>query len=376
MIRAPPARDTRVGARPERACPHHDRRGGVERKRARRARPGDLGGRRPAPRQAGEQHEKECRDAGKEKVLLRRHGTRRPEPQQRRSVSERGGGRAEADHLVRHPSQAERGVDATVLEERRHQRHRGGDPHDDNRHAIAPPRAPVDEPQQPQSDQHRQEQQEIAVRGCLEEPGRGEQNQPAPAPARDIPVQRQEDRRHPLRRNHLKVPELSGAIGRCRERDAADDRRRHRAGQAQHQQPREPSRERVRQQQADVVGGERRAAEELNGGRDRNESGEVLGQRQGTGHRDQDRRVPPGRGEGHGLRVPPQDPGIEQRIAEVVRHPRRQMRRERPGPGDSQRDEGAEWPRGAAEGHATRGCQMADAGWPMADGRRKMADGR
>ena len=69
-----------------------------------------------------------------------------------------------------------------------------------------------------------------------------------------------------------------------------------------------------------VIGGDRFGAEPLHRRRDHAQTEQVLGERERAAQRPEHRRIPPVRGERDGVRVPPQNPRAQKRIAEVVRH--------------------------------------------------------
>ena len=68
----------------------------------------------------------------------------------------------------------------------------------------------------------------------------------------------------------------------------------------------------------------------------------MLRQRQRAAHRHQDWRTPPLRGERHSAGVPPQDPGVQQGVAEVVGDARREVGRHRPGPENREEEKSTE----------------------------------
>ena len=141
---------------------------------------------------------------------------------------------------------------------------------------------------------------------------------------------------------YLHVRELTCAVRSRRICDAAAEAGHPRSGQAENEKVRKPSRERTGQNDADVVGEQWGSAQELDRGREDSQAGEVLGERQRAIHRDQDRRAPPAGGERNRPRVPPQNPRVEDRVPEIVRDARGEVRRHRPGPDDSQEHEAEE----------------------------------
>src|SRR5579862_1828133 len=84
-------------------------------------------------------------------------------------------------------------------------------------------------------------------------------------------------------------------------------------------------RQRKRQEQRDVIREDGRSAEPLNRRRDQPEAHPMIGQRERAVHRIEEETVPPRRRERQMVRVPPEKPDAEQRIAEVVRQYARRM---------------------------------------------------
>ncbi len=173
-------------------------------------------------------------------------------------------------------------------------------------------------------------------------------------------MEAQQDHGHPLRRQDLQVCELSGAVGRRGECHARADPGDSRPRQPVDQEAGEPSGERVRQQETRVVRQQRRAAEELNGRREDTEASQVFGEGEHPSDRYQHRGTPPGRGEGNDPRVPPQDPCVEDRIPEIVRNSRTEVRGDGPGPDDGEEHEAGEGEEVAAK------SQVANGKWEMA----------
>ena len=284
----------------------------------------------------GEHHHHQTRE---QVLLVSEHRALTPEAQHRRGMEKgRGAGAENADSRHR-TRQSHLLVHLVVLEEHRQEGQRRDGPRCDDLEPAARRTAPVNEPQQPGRDEHREEQQEITVRERLQQPREAEDDEPPSRAGVEVRVQPEERERHPLRRQHLNMRQLARAIRREPERDARTDAGERRSGQPFAEQIGEEARERVGEEQADVIGGDRAGAEELQRRRDDAEAEEMLGERHRSGHRPHHRRVPPCVGERRGLRVPPQDPDVEDRVAGVVRNPAVQIGRDRPRPEDCERRE-------------------------------------
>ncbi len=222
------------------------------------------------------QHDNDDRDAGKEKSFLRRSAGRRPERQKVRGLHERCEVAAELAHLVERAVQPQRVVDLFVVQERRHEQQGRQCEGEGERRASAPGVEPVDEPQQPEADEDREEQQIVAVRQRLQEPGGREDREPARPSLVDPCVHRKQRQRHPLRREYLQVRELARTIGRQREGESGDD-----AGEGG---TCEPASEREGEEAGEpaagdhrhVVGGDRTDAGELQRRREDGDAGQVL----------------------------------------------------------------------------------------------------
>ncbi len=204
-------------------------------------------------------------------------------------------------------------------EERREQQaagHEGGADDDE-----APRRPSADcEPGEPERNQYGQKEEVVAARQRLQEPGRGRGEGPARASGAIVAVQRPEADRRPVRRQCLDVRHLRQTIGRECER--------HRGHDGHVVPPRDRVREEVRPQRAqhergdecDVVADERLVCQRDEWRRDRRQPQQVLRKRKDSWRRVERRSIPPVRGQRDRLRArPPQDPGVQQRIAKVVR---------------------------------------------------------
>ncbi len=133
--------------------------------------------------------------------------------------------------------------------------------------------------------------------------------------------------------------QLRRAVWREREGCAEQHARCRRTGQLSAEQVREKSGQPGREDQGDVVGGDRIDAEQVQRRCEERNADQVFGEREAPGHRVEDRRVPPAFGERKRLGAPPQDPCIEEGIARVVRDSPRQPGRERPRPGEGEQEE-------------------------------------
>ncbi len=238
--------------------------------------------------------------------------------------------RAERHDFVRPAPQSVRALELPIaVHERGHQgcrRH----PHERHTRQHGQPLAASHEPQQPENDEHRQVEQVIAARQCLHDPGCGEQHEPARAPIPKIQVKRREGERHPVRRKDLDVRELRHPVRRKPEREAGDERAvvaaRNRVGQEVRRQRAENERKKEHR----VVGEQRIAAHEDHGRRDDRQAEQVLGKRHRPIEWKELRGVPPGRRQRRHAGIPRHQPGVEQRIAEVVGHDAARVQRQGP----------------------------------------------
>jgi len=88
--------------------------------------------------------------------------------------------------------------------------------------------------------------------------------------------------------------------------------------------------EHVRSQQRDVVAEQGVAGQRDERRRDRRQAQQVFGEGERARRGIEDRRIPPVRRQRHRLRRPPQDPGVEDRIAGIVRDAVPKVQGERP----------------------------------------------
>ena len=231
-----------------------------------------------------------------------------------------------------------------VLEQYREERQRRDGPRRHDGHAAARRLPPVDEPRQPRHDEHREEQHEVAIRQRLDHPRRAEDHEPSLRPRGQVRVKAEQRERHPLRREDLEVRDLAGAVRREAEREPGADAGERRARQPTSEKKGEEPRERVRQQEADVVGGDRVDAGPLQRRSHEAQSEEMLRQRHRVRHWPHHRRVPPRVSQGRHLSIPPEDPGDQDRITRIVGNPRGDGASDRPRPDDRERAESEEGP--------------------------------
>jgi hypothetical protein len=95
-------------------------------------------------------------------------------------------------------TKSEAGLDTGVLEQGRHEQRRCRSPDCRKRDPARSKTAPINEPDQPARDGHREAQQVIAVRERSNELRNGEERQPPSPPIVDIGVHREQRQRHPL----------------------------------------------------------------------------------------------------------------------------------------------------------------------------------
>ena len=243
---------------------------------------------------------------------------------------------AEKTDLAERPLEAVRvAQDGLITEEERQEQNAAGRERADDRRQPPPRPASEREPGQPERDQDRREEQKIAAGERLEHPRGSRDGHPAPVGRAIVAVERREADRRPVDRQHLDVRCLCEAIRGERERHRGHDRHVVPPGDRVGEEMRAQRAQRERRDQGDVVAEQRLVGEQDQRRRDRGEPEQVLRKRQDPRRRVVDRRVPPVRGQWHRLRAgPPQDPRVEERIAEVVGDARPQVDRQRPGIGD------------------------------------------
>ena len=201
-----------------------------------------------------------------------------------------------------------------------------------------------------QHDQHGEEQEVVAVRQRLNQPGERKHRQPPALALVQERVHAEQRQRHPLRREDLQVRQLPRTVGSepigqpgaaRRDHDRTPRRMRDRPGAAPAGMQRTPTaRTRGSARRCTPSGDWRRAAAAVS--RRRRCRPDVPRARARLGHRMENRRAPPAVRERHRLRVPPEQPGVENGVAGIVRHARREVRREGPGPEHGERQEGDE----------------------------------
>ncbi len=210
-----------------------------------------------------------------------------------------------------------------------------GPDQEDPGHAAPVHRGPC-EPRDPGREEDGHEDEEVAVGQALQDPGGGHQHEPAPAAVLHEAVRAEEEEGDEVRAEHLQVGELGGAIGGEAVGEAGDEAQARTQAEGPGQQVHGEAGQGERRDEGDVVGDERGSAQPLEGRRQGGEPHEVLGKRQHAGDRVEDRAVPPGLGEGNGVRVPPQQPRVQQRVDPVVDHPVPEAQGERKGRQDRQ----------------------------------------
>ena len=217
-------------------------------------------------------------------------------------------------------------MDGAVFQEDRGNGHGRDGPETHSHEASDAIAAPRGEPAEPQRDEDREIEEEVAVREHLKQPADREDCERKGATALagcgiERVVQRKKRERHPPRRKHLNVRRLGGAVRVEAENQPGDEARVVATRQPVRQGVGGKRTERPRQEERDVVrGGWSSAHPDERRGHHR-QSNQMLGERQAALKRPEDGTVPPLRGERHRRSVPPQNPGVEQRIAGVVRNP-------------------------------------------------------
>ncbi len=217
-VRVKEARKSRRGGRWSQCQRPHDH-GGCAVEHKDRSRTGLSARRRVCLRSRGDREsrktghrQQDWHQAGKEELLGRQRRRRRPDGQHPRRIEEGLRLGTEEGHFARCSDQAEAALHGRVLNKEREKRQRGQRP-GANEHPPARWRsAPVHEPGKPQDDEHREEQEVVAVRERLHEPGTGKQRQPSTIAGLKKPMHGQEAQRHPLGGQDLQVRELPGAI--------------------------------------------------------------------------------------------------------------------------------------------------------------------
>ncbi len=193
------------------------------------------------------------------------------------------------------------------------------------------------EPEHPRREQHREEEQEVAVRQREHQPRGAERDEPESRASLEVQMRRDEHERHPERPQHLDVGKLCDAV----RAEAHDQPGQH--GGSVPPDDREGEavcgerRQRIRDEQHEVVGGHRVGAHPQERRADEREAEQMLRKRQGACDRPEARRVPPSLGQRHSVSVPPENPRVERGIERVVRESGRQIPRDRPCEHDRQR---------------------------------------
>jgi len=142
-------------------------------------------------------------------------------------------------------------------------------------------------------------------------------------------MEREQRDRHAVGRQQLEMFNVREPIRTETKRQCGDDRRVVTPGEHECQPVRGDRAQRERQQQRDVVGGNRRGAEPDDRRRDQALAEAMIRECHRAGCRREKKAVPPPGSQRRGVGVPPQKRGAEQWIAEVMWHLRRKMRRNR-----------------------------------------------
>ena len=253
-----------------------------------------------------------------------------PEPEIVRGLEDARDVRAEGDDLVRPPPHAVCVlVRPVAVEDGREQRGRHG-PGEEDARQRPPALASRGEPQEPEPDEHRQVEQVVPARQRLHEPAGREQHQPAASGVLEISMEPRERERHPVRGQDLDVRELRHAVRREAEREAGDERAVMAPGDRVRQEVRRQRAQRKRQEERGVVAEQRIAAQPDHRRGDPGQPEQVLRKGHRPGGREELRRVPPLFGQRQDTRVPGHQPGVEQRVAEIVGNPAARVQDQRP----------------------------------------------
>jgi len=144
-----------------------------------------------------------------------------------------------------------------------------------------------------------------------------------------IAMQREQDYRCPVVGQHLEVRQLLGAVRRQHERESTDQPGVVAPGELACEEERAESAERKRQRKHHVVRGHRIMGDGLHDPRHWQQRQQAFRQRDRVGHREEHGSVPPGCRQRDGSRAVPEDPGVEERIAGIVRKSRSEPAKQR-----------------------------------------------
>ena len=187
------------------------------------------------------------------------------------------------------------------------------------------------EPDRPACEQHGHVEEVVAARQRLHE-GRGRKDHEPSSTMRPQPLMETEQHEgHPVGRQNLEVHDVRHPERVETVDDAGQHRRRVPAGDRERERMRAERRQRERCHERRVVGERWAAAGPLQRSGQERKSHAVVGEGQAAVDGKEGEAVPPRGREGHHVRVPPQNPDGEQRIAEVVREVRREVSGKRPG---------------------------------------------
>ena len=131
-------------------------------------------------------------------------------------------------------------------------------------------------------------------------------------------MKRRKTDRRPERRQHLNVRHLREPVRRKRKREGGDDGGVVPSRERERQKVRSHRAEDERGDERDVVAEQRQMRQHGQRRADRRQAQKVLRECERARRRKKRRRVPPVGGQRNGLRGPPQDPRIEERIAGIV----------------------------------------------------------
>ena len=171
----------------------------------------------------------------------------------------------------------------------------------------------------------------------LHEPCSRKEREPQPLSLR-VRVQPDQHERHPPGPHQLQLRQVCRAQRGEAEREPAQDGDLVPASDAMDQKVNSQRGEWIRKKEADVIGQFRRATEPLDRARQRHQAEQEFREAEDEGRRVERRGVPPCPGEGNLPGIAPQDPCIQQRIAEIVRQLRRECPHDRPRVHQAQRN--------------------------------------
>ena len=222
----------------------------------------------------------------------------------------------------------------------RHERHRDARQHP----AVRPQAASGDLEGDVKRHRRTEKQQVVSAGQVLREPRRRRARQRREPSGLEEAVEAEQHERHPHRRQDLDVRQRSEAVRRKSKGQTRQKRRAARSGQCAYEQEHPDRRQHERRQKGNVVREDRVPGDRVDGQNHHRLCGEMLRVRQGQGMRVVDVRLPvvaerlklTAERAQQMVRVPRQNPGVEQWIAEVGREIARQPACQRPGQDDCQ----------------------------------------